>query len=96
MDSVKSDRVRDRLRAAAETLARNQRLIRLRCDLAGLPALDALRLGAPDAGRLRELYRRWGFGSMGRALDAATGPLAGHAAAETAATSGAAVQAELF
>jgi len=70
LDEVKSEKVRGALRVSAEAVRRNRELVRLRdnlpCDfspaeLAGKPA---------DAGRLRELFARWGFKGMLAALGA--------------------------
>ena len=73
LDEVKSEKLRAALRGAADAVRRNRELVRLRddlpCDfspaeLAGKPA---------DAGRLRELFARWGFKGMLAALDGAGG-----------------------
>ena len=64
MDEVKSERLRESLRSAAEAVRRNQRMIRLQEDLPGLPEPGELVAGAPDYGSLVELYRRWGFKGM--------------------------------
>jgi DNA polymerase-1 len=70
LDEVKSEKIRGALRGCADAVRRNNGLVRLRddlpCDfspaeLAGKPA---------DAGRLRELFARWGFKGMLAALDA--------------------------
>jgi DNA polymerase-1 len=72
LDEVKSEKVRGALRGSADAVRRNRELVRLRddlpCDfspseLAGKPA---------DAGRLRELFARWGFKGMLAALEAET------------------------
>ena len=69
LDEVKSEKLRAALRDAAGVVRRNRELVRLRDDLpcefspgemAGKPA---------DAGRLRELYQRWGFKGMLAALE---------------------------
>jgi DNA polymerase-1 len=70
LDEVKSEKIRGALRGSVEAVRRNLTLVRLQddlpCDfspaeLAGKPA---------DAGRLRELFARWGFNGMLAALDA--------------------------
>ena len=70
LDEVKSDRLRAALRGAAEVVRRNQELIRLRDDLPCEFSPEALAGKAADAGRLRELYQRWGFKGMLAALEA--------------------------
>jgi DNA polymerase-1 len=64
---VKSESQRSNLQASVEQLHRNRRLIALRTDLAGGPALEALRIEPPDAvrrERLGGMYRQWGFRSL--------------------------------
>jgi DNA polymerase-1 len=70
LDEVKSARVRDALRAAADAVRRNRELVRLRDDLACdfLPAELAEK--PADAGRLRELFAGWGFKGLLAALEA--------------------------
>ena len=69
LNEVKSERLRAALRDAADAVWRNRELVRLRDDLPCefLPA--ALAEKPADAGRLRELYQRWGFKGMLAALD---------------------------
>ena len=69
LDEVKSERLRAALRDAADAVWRNRELVRLRDDLPCefLPA--ALAEKPADAGRLRELYQRWGFKGMLAALE---------------------------
>lgn len=67
LGEVKSESQRSSLEASAESLRRNRRLIALRTDLSGGPALDSLRIAPPDAAgreRLGALYRQWGFRSL--------------------------------
>jgi DNA polymerase-1 len=68
-DEVKSARVRDALRAAADAVRRNRELVRLRDELACdfLPAELAEK--PADAGRLRELFAGWGFKGLLAALE---------------------------
>ena len=72
LDEVKSDKLRAALRGAADAVRRNRELIRLRDDLPCEFSPDALAGKAADAGRLRELYQRWGFKGMLAALEAAS------------------------
>jgi DNA polymerase-1 len=65
---VHSDRVRESLRAAEADVRRNQQLIRLRADAGRRVPLVELRPGEPHAGRLRELYERWGFRTLAASL----------------------------
>jgi DNA polymerase-1 len=67
VSEVKSESQRSNLQASVEQLQRNRRLISLKTDLAGGPALESLRVGTPDAPgreRLGAMYRRWGFRSL--------------------------------
>jgi DNA polymerase-1 len=68
-DEVKSDKLRAALREAADVVQRNRELIRLRDELPCEFSPDALAGKAADAGRLRELYQRWGFKGMLAALE---------------------------
>jgi len=70
LGEVKSDKARAALRDAADVVQRNRELIRLRDDLPCEFSPDALAGKAADAGRLRELYQRWGFKGMLAALEA--------------------------
>lgn len=67
LGEVKSERHRASLQTAAAAVRRNQDLIRLRDDSPEV-ALGELVLKKPDEGRLRELFREWGFKSMLAAL----------------------------
>ena len=60
---VRPERIRLALASAGEVLRRNQRLIRLREDLA-TPPIEALRPRPPDTETLRALYAEWGFKSL--------------------------------
>ncbi len=70
LDEVKPERLRAALGGAADAVRRNQKLTRLQDDLPCdfLPA--ALAVKPADAGRLRELFARWGFKGMLAALEA--------------------------
>ena len=69
LDEVKSEKLRASLRGAADVVRRNRELVRLRDGLACEFAPDALADKPADAGRLRELYQRWGFKGMLAALE---------------------------
>ena len=62
LDEVKSEKLRGSLRAAAELTRRNRELIRLREDVAGLCALEDLRVKTPTASSLQDLFAQWGVG----------------------------------
>lgn len=61
LEEVKAEKLRESLREAAEVVRRNQRMIRLKDDLPGLAAMNALVAVEPDYGSLVQLYQRWGF-----------------------------------
>jgi DNA polymerase-1 len=67
------------LRAARDWLPTGRQLLAIRtdCDLAGqidgLPALDALALGAPQAQRLADFYKRHGFRTLQREMEGGGG-----------------------
>jgi DNA polymerase-1 len=69
LDEVKSERLRTALRAAEAAVRRNRELVRLQDDLPCEFSPAALAGKPADAGRLRELYQRWGFKGMLAALD---------------------------
>lgn len=65
---VKSEKLRAALQGAAEAVKRNLRLVQLHevpCEF--VP--EQLAVKPADNGRLRELYRRWGFKGMLESLD---------------------------
>ena len=68
LDEVKSEKLRANLRAAGDAVRRNRELVRLRDDLPCAFSPAALAEKPADAGRLRELYRRWGFKTLLAAL----------------------------
>ncbi len=68
LGEVKSEKLRANLRAAEGAVRRNQELVRLRENLPCEFAPDELAEKPADAGRLRELYRRWGFKTLLAAL----------------------------
>ena len=64
LDEVKSDKLRANLRAAETAVRRNRELVRLPDDLpVGFSPVELAEKPA-DAGRLAELYRRWGFKTL--------------------------------
>jgi len=68
LDEVKSERLRAALRDSANAVRRNHDLVRLRDDLPCEFSPAEMVEKPADAGRLRELYRRWGFKGMLAAL----------------------------
>ena len=62
--TLKAEKLRIELQAAAETVRRNQRMVRLKCDLADGPTLHATTPRERDRAALRDMYRRWGFRSL--------------------------------
>jgi DNA polymerase-1 len=67
LSEVKSERHRASLQAASAAVRRNQELIHLRDDSPDV-ALEELALRQSDDGRLRVLFKEWGFKSMLAAL----------------------------
>jgi len=71
LDEVKSEKVRGALHGAADAVGRNRELVRLQDDLPCDFSPADLAEKPADAGRLRELFARWGFKGMLAALDGA-------------------------
>jgi DNA polymerase-1 len=69
LDEVKSERLRAALRASVDAVRRNRELVRLRDDLPCEFSPDELAEKPADTGRLRELYRQWGFETLLAALE---------------------------
>jgi DNA polymerase-1 len=69
LGEVKSEKLRAAVRDAADAVRRNCELVRLRDDLPCEFLPGALVEKPADAGRLRELYQRWGFKGMLAALE---------------------------
>jgi hypothetical protein len=65
---VKSEKLRAAVRDAADAVRRNGELVRLQDGLPCEFSPGALVEKPADAGRLRELYQRWGFKGMLAAL----------------------------
>jgi DNA polymerase-1 len=74
LNDVPSEKLRAALRSAGEAVRRNQQLVRLQADLPYAVALDDLAVRPGDAGRLHELFERWGFKSLLAELEAAPEP----------------------
>ena len=70
LDEVKSEKVRGALRGASDAVRRNRDLVRLKDDLPCDFSPAELAEKPADAGRLRELFARWGFKGMLAALEA--------------------------
>ena len=70
LDEVKSEKVRVALRVASDAVRRNRELVRLKDDLPCDFSPAELAEKPADAGRLRELFARWGFKGMLAALEA--------------------------
>jgi len=68
LGEVKAEKLRANLRAAEGAVRRNQRLVRLQDDLPCAFSPVDLAEKPADTGRLRELYRRWGFKTLLAAL----------------------------
>jgi DNA polymerase-1 len=68
LDEVKPEKLRAALRDSVEAVLRNQKMVRLREDLPCDFAPGGLSAKTADVGRLRELYRRWGFKGLLAAL----------------------------
>ena len=69
LNEIRSEKLRAALCGAAEAVRRNGELVRLRDDLPCEFSPDAMAGKPADAGRLRELYQRWGFKGMLAALE---------------------------
>jgi DNA polymerase-1 len=69
LGEVKSEKLRAAVRDAVDAVRRNGELVRLRDDLPCEFSPGALVEKPADAGRLRELYQRWGFKGMLAALE---------------------------
>jgi DNA polymerase-1 len=69
LEEVKSEKLRASLRASADAVKRNLALVKLRDDLPCEFLPENLVAKPAEAGRLRELYQRWGFKGMLAALE---------------------------
>jgi DNA polymerase-1 len=69
LGEVKSEKLRAAVRDAADAVRRNGELVRLQDDLPCEFSPGALVEKPADAGRLRDLYQRWGFKGLLAALE---------------------------
>jgi DNA polymerase-1 len=69
LDKVKPEKLRGSLRGSENAVRRNREMVRLRDDLPCEFAPENWVEKPADAGRLRGLYRRWGFKGMLEALE---------------------------
>jgi DNA polymerase-1 len=69
LDEVKSEKLREALRASAEAVRRNLKLVKLQDDLPCEFSLENLAEKPADAVRLAGLFRQWGFNGMLKALE---------------------------
>ena len=70
LGDVEPETLREKLRSAEGRVRRNQTMIRLKDDVRGDSGESACRLRAVEVARLRELYRKWGFKSLEKGLEA--------------------------
>jgi DNA polymerase-1 len=68
LEKVKSERLRAALLNAKDAVCRNRDLVRLH-DVACDFSVDGMAVKAPDTGRLRDLYSRWGFKTLLAAVE---------------------------
>jgi DNA polymerase-1 len=64
LGEVKSEKLRAALAASADDVKRNVELVRLKDDLPCEFSADGLAVRPADAGRLAELFGRWGFRTL--------------------------------
>jgi DNA polymerase I len=69
LEEVRPDRLRASLQASEEVIRRNQKLVRLNCEVPCEVSVEELVCKPGDVAALRELYARWGFKSLLRELD---------------------------
>jgi DNA polymerase-1 len=74
LEEVRSDRLRTNLQASVEAVRRNQKLVRLNCEVPCEVALEELACKPTDAAALGQLYSRWGFKTLLRELEQAPLP----------------------
>jgi len=74
LGEVSPERLRLSLQSSEEVVRRNQKLVRLNCEMPCEVSLEELACKSSDAGALRALYSRWGFKSLLRELDQASLP----------------------
>jgi DNA polymerase I len=73
LDEVKSEKLRGALRASAEAVRRNLKLVKLRDDLPCEFSPESLAEKPVDEVRLGGLFRQWGFNGMLKALEKPAG-----------------------
>jgi len=73
LDGVKSEKLRASLRGSESAVRRNREMVRLRDDLPCEFSPENLAGKPADAGRLRGLFRQWGFNGMLAALEETAG-----------------------
>ncbi|MEO7300911.1 MAG: 5'-3' exonuclease H3TH domain-containing protein [Verrucomicrobiota bacterium] len=71
LGEVKSDRLRENLRASADLVQRNRKLICLRDDLPCEFALEKFEARPPKVEALRELFNGWGFKKLLQEMESA-------------------------
>jgi DNA polymerase-1 len=69
LEEVKSEKLRESLRASAAAVRRNLRLVKLQDDLPCEFSPENLAGKPADAGRLAGFFRQWGFNGMLKALE---------------------------
>ena len=69
LGEVKSEKLREALRASVEVVRRNLKLVKLQDDLPCEFSPENLVRKTADAGRLGGLFRQWGFNGMLKALE---------------------------
>jgi DNA polymerase-1 len=70
LGEVKSERLRQALAGAADLVRRNVDMVRLRDDIPCDYSPSDYRVKPPEAEKLKQLFRRWGFKGMLAALEA--------------------------
>jgi DNA polymerase I len=69
IEQVRPDRLRANLQASAEIVRRNQKMVRLNCEVPCEVSLEELACKPVDVAALRQHYARWGFKSLLRELE---------------------------
>jgi DNA polymerase-1 len=71
LDEVRPDRLRASLQSSMEVVRKNQKLVRLNCEVQCEVPLEELVCKTVDSAALRQLYARWGFKTLLRELEQA-------------------------
>jgi DNA polymerase-1 len=74
LEEVRSDRLRANLQSSIEAVRRNQKLVRLNCDVPCNVTWEELLVKQVDQAALRPLYAQWGFKTLLRELEQASLP----------------------